>query len=205
MEAVEILLNGGAMLSIRDDEGCTPVLRAFATYNDIKDSDVLIKQIKVLSHLIQKDMDQAVKARDNQRHSVIHKAAISGNSQFFRTFSLIVPREIYKKMVNEKDKNNSTPLHLAAYYGHKEVTECLLTLGASVNATDGKGNTPLHIAALQMMNVPSGGKVKLLQLHQKKYYDVAEVLISHGAKKTAKNRNKQTPETIFKELGFLTL
>lgn len=40
-----------------------------------------------------------------------------------------------------------TPLHLAAYFGHKDVVRALLENGADVNARNGMGDTPLHRAA----------------------------------------------------------
>ena len=36
--------------------------------------------------------------------------------------------------VNVKDKSGSTPLRLAAEFGHKEVAELLITKGADLNA-----------------------------------------------------------------------
>ncbi|XP_062338482.1 oxysterol-binding protein-related protein 1 isoform X2 [Osmerus eperlanus] len=41
-----------------------------------------------------------------------------------------------------------TPLHLACYFGHKNVVEGLLKAGAHVNLQNNTGNTPLHEAAL---------------------------------------------------------
>ncbi len=41
----------------------------------------------------------------------------------------------------------TTPLHIAAGSGSREIIETLLAAGASANATDGYGSTPLHEAA----------------------------------------------------------
>lgn len=40
-----------------------------------------------------------------------------------------------------------TPLHAAAYNGHKKLVAYMLTNGANANAQDADGNTPLHLAA----------------------------------------------------------
>lgn len=40
-----------------------------------------------------------------------------------------------------------TPLHLATYFGHKEVVEQLLAKGAEINAVNDNGDTPLHKAS----------------------------------------------------------
>jgi len=57
--------------------------------------------------------------------------------------------------VNAKDDVGETPLHWAAWIGHKEIVELLITAGADVNA---KGDgTPLHHAALR-------GKKEIVEL-----------------------------------------
>ncbi|KAJ6642767.1 Oxysterol-binding protein-related protein 1, partial [Pseudolycoriella hygida] len=40
-----------------------------------------------------------------------------------------------------------TPLHLATYFGHKDVMEVLLSKGADINAINELGDTSLHKAA----------------------------------------------------------
>ncbi|XP_056131921.1 oxysterol-binding protein-related protein 1 isoform X2 [Lampris incognitus] len=53
--------------------------------------------------------------------------------------------------INCKGKSKSnlgwTPLHLACYFGHKDVVEELLKAGAEVNLPNNMGDTPLHKAA----------------------------------------------------------
>jgi ankyrin repeat protein len=50
-------------------------------------------------------------------------------------------------LVFSKDDLGVTPLHTAAFWGHKDVVELLLANKAEVNATDKHGQTPLHKAA----------------------------------------------------------
>lgn len=40
-----------------------------------------------------------------------------------------------------------TPLHLATYFGHRDVMECLLARNSDVNAINENGDTPIHKAA----------------------------------------------------------
>ena len=67
--------------------------------------------------------------------------------------------------VNEKtDTNNeiiaeSTPLHLAAYYGRYESAKVLLEFGADTNARDVNNMTPLHLAVMR-------NHVKIVELMQ---------------------------------------
>lgn len=50
--------------------------------------------------------------------------------------------------VNAQDANNSTPLHLASYWGKVESMHLLIQHGANLNALDKKNSTPLHLALL---------------------------------------------------------
>jgi len=69
-----------------------------------------------------------------------------------------------------------TPLHYAAWNGHKEVAELLIAKGADVNAKVAIwGRTPLHFAAW------NGHK------------EVAELLIENGAEVNAKDNYGRTP------------
>ena len=66
-------------------------------------------------------------------------------------------------LINAKDDRGSSPLILASYYDHIDLTETLIQAGAKVNFKDASGNTAL-------MGVCFKGGVEL-----------AEVLINEGA------------------------
>ena len=67
--------------------------------------------------------------------------------------------------VNAKDKDGDTPLHDAAFRGHKEMVELLLANGADVMARDNSGLTPLHEA------------------HRRRHKEIVELLRKHTARK----------------------
>jgi ankyrin repeat protein len=75
--------------------------------------------------------------------------------------------------VNAKNRYGSTPLHRAAYAGHKEIAELLIAKGADVNAGDKV--TPLHYAA-------QGGEKEMVEL-----------LIVDGADVNKKDDDGKTP------------
>jgi len=49
--------------------------------------------------------------------------------------------------VNLTDKNDYTPLHISAQFGHLEASKALLERGAAINYINIYGNTPLMEAA----------------------------------------------------------
>jgi ankyrin repeat protein len=55
--------------------------------------------------------------------------------------------EASPELVNVRDGEGGTPLHLAVQGGHAELAELLLDRGADISAADASGYTPLHHAA----------------------------------------------------------
>ena len=90
-------------------------------------------------------------------------------------------------LVAFKDWNEDTPLHLAAYFGYRDIAEFLLLHHADVNAPNSHGKTPLHRAAF------NGHK------------DVAQLLLLHGAKVDAKDNYGETPLSEAMMYGFSDL
>ena len=77
-----------------------------------------------------------------------------------------------------------TPLHWAAMWGHTEVAELLIRIGAHVDRTDNSGNIALHYAAL------GAGFPKTKRGDQK---GVAELLIANGANVNVRRIDGKTP------------
>jgi len=116
-----------------------------------------------------------------------------------------------------------TALCYAAFYANMEMMELLLKAGARVNAQDENGYTPLH-------NVAAGGwmlwdEQRKLSEHLGMYVSpndvrsvyplsreavgrqamMAKLLIKYGADVKVRNRWKQTPLDVAKEMGFTKL
>jgi ankyrin repeat protein len=68
--------------------------------------------------------------------------------------------------VNQRDdKYGFTPLHQAAFFGHRDIVEFLIAEGADVNAKNNAGSTPLYLAK------------------GKGHKEIAALLTQHGAAK----------------------
>ena len=74
--------------------------------------------------------------------------------------------------VNAKDKYGWTPLHSAAFNGHKEIVELLIDNGADLDAKNILGVTPLHYAANQ-------GHTEIVELLIAKGADVNAIAGQH--------------------------
>ena len=66
--------------------------------------------------------------------------------------------------VNARNGQNRTPLHVAAWLGHREIVSLLITKGADVNVQGVAGGTPLDNAILR------------------KHSETANLLRKHGGK-----------------------
>lgn len=60
----------------------------------------------------------------------------------------LLSRKGAQTQINEPNKDLLTPLHIAADYGHFDVLETFIRLGARVNTTDGLGQTGAYIYIL---------------------------------------------------------
>ena len=78
-------------------------------------------------------------------------------------------------VVDARDNEDSTPLHVASQHGHANAARLLLEHGADVHALNNNHSTPLHFAS------ESG------------YAEAARVLLEHGADVHALNNNRSTP------------
>jgi ankyrin repeat protein len=103
-----------------------------------------------------------------------------------------------------------TPLHLAAFFGHRGLAQALINHGAQVDSrsTNAMVNTPLHAAAaggktalveLLLQNGASvnakqeGGWTALHAAAQSGDREMVEVLLANGAEASARAANNQAP------------
>jgi len=92
-------------------------------------------------------------------------------------------RELNESTVNAYAYDGWTPLHLAAFFGHREAADIVLAAGAAVGAVskNSLANTPLHAA--------TAGK----------HTDVALLLLEHGADALRADAGGYTPLDIARQ------
>ena len=119
---------------------------------------------------------QILKSRKNN----IFHLCVKQNNLYLLLF-LYEKLKNYFPLLNILDIKNSegmTPLHLSCYYSFKSMTDNLLLLNCDINIKDSQDNTPLHYAV-------QGGNVPL-----------AKKLILFGANKSCRNINNIKPKDI---------
>lgn len=143
----------------------------------------------------------------------IHEAVKNGD---FAKVKILLEKN--NKIVNLKDSNNNTPLHIAADGGYKEIAELLVENGAEINAKNVYGHTPLHLAVFSnqenMVSFMIAKRAKIdiknafsltpLQLvaQQTGNVEIAKLLIHNGADINIKNDFGEPPITSAAWMGF---
>ena len=110
-------------------------------------------------------------------------------------------------------KNRSSPLHWAAFYGHDAVVAVLLSNGANINQANNHGSSPLHWAAIEghdsavavllsnganVNQVTDDGKSPLHLAANRGEEAVVAVLLSNGADVNQADNNGEKPIDVAK-------
>jgi ankyrin repeat protein len=107
----------------------------------------------------------------------MHKAAYYGFNDLIMRIANANPKEC-NIMMNEKDRDGNTPLHLAVKKDQFRAVKSLLLMGVEMNIQNKNGDTALHIA----MDL--------------KDYKTARYLHQSGANADLKNKKGLTPRDI---------
>ena len=178
-EVVELLIANGADVNAKNQADATPLDKAIEKNRDEtvnllrkhggktkKELEAAGKSIKPIAEAA-KPKPPTAKASD----TAIHIATEAGNIES-------VKQAIADGAdVNEKNADGVAPLSNAAYFGHKEVVELLITNGADVNAKF-DGRTPLDFATHP--DNPNKNKAELAALLRKHGGKTGEELKAEG-------------------------
>ena len=164
-EAVNILLDRGANVAAKDDEGRTPLHGAAQSGS-----------VELVRLLLEHGAD--LNARSNDGSTPLHLFAENGSGAFRSpSDSYEVVHVLLERGANvaAKDDNGRTPLHRAAQSWTVEPVRMLLEHGADPNARTNNNSTPLHSAAANEID------------------EVLRVLLERGANIGARDDDGRTP------------
>ena len=121
----------------------------------------------------------------------IHEAAANGNEQLVSQLLTV-----NKSLLDSRDGNEMTPLHVAAREGKAEVVNLLLSKGADINAQYKNGGTALHLAAL------NGHREVIKALLSKRADATIRNSSGETARQVATQEKLETVTKVFIEFGL---
>ena len=147
----------------------------------------------------------------------LHFALVSSLAQGNEENIEIVKQIINEQTVREKDKENNTPLHIAAGSGNIDLVQLVCQYDVDVNAVNKHGETPL-LLAVQAGNIDvvrflyerganveianEAGETPLYKAVERNFIDVATYLLEKGADVNTKTNIKKTPLMVAAEYGY---
>jgi len=189
VDAVRFLLDHGADLDAKDNNGLTP-LHVLSQYGNIKATRLLLEH------------GARVDALDNDQLSPLHFASRTGNAEVAHLLlehALNKGDQTLQRLltigsedldidtirfflergadVDAVDDNHSTLLHKASHNGNVWVARLLLERGANINARNKDGHTPLHRVSVSAQALE----------------DTMQLLLKHGADFDAVDDTESTP------------
>ena len=212
LRGVQKCIEKGIPVSVKDDEGKTPLDFAFQDINDSISVEIAAELIMAGAEEVETEcsyFQDAIAARNvNTRfddgQTPLHLAAIMGHTAIV---NYLLQHEAETSV---QDSSGATPLHEAVRYGNVEIAAALLAAGANPNARDNLGKTPVMLAMPAATLSESYSLLVSYQadLSQKDMYgdtvlhiaammninpDVMSILINNGADINARNKEGVTP------------
>ncbi|XP_077974410.1 uncharacterized protein LOC120329316 isoform X2 [Styela clava] len=155
LDMCKLLVEYGADIHVKGEDDMTP-LHLVAKYkrrtksvalsdqddeqDDGSPTKAEIDNINILKFLLSEGA--SVNEKDFYGLTPLHQACLRGNT--------LVVRVLLERpgiLVEAMDKQQMTPLHIAAVYGHNDIAELLMHMGANIRCKDEENGTPLHLAS----------------------------------------------------------
>lgn len=230
-EVVRLLLEKGANVNAANNNGETPV--SVATYIGAKENfqllmaskpNLLVKTIsgETLLHLAARGGNAEIaQILLDTKTLDLNARNESGDTPVLLAASGYFAREVLEVFLkaganpNQKDKNNATPLHIAADSRNDETVALLIKYKADINARANGGNTPLINAVEEVKSVAAlveagadvnaknnGGTTALHRACAEIEPESVRYLVTHKAAVNAKNNEGETPLEIALDNNF---
>eukprot|EP00112_Aurelia_sp_Birch-Aquarium-sp1_P019325 Seg4757.2 transcript_id=Seg4757.2/GoldUCD/mRNA.D3Y31 product="Nuclear factor NF-kappa-B p100 subunit" protein_id=Seg4757.2/GoldUCD/D3Y31 len=183
-DIVNVLLQSGALLQLRNNEGDTSIHLA-----------TRLGKIKCLMILCQAVNKEALNMPNDAGELVLHLAVAGENHQAFQLF---LEKGADVNLRNEK--TGKTALHFAVEKENKDMVKRLLELEADVNAQTTKGNTPLHslLRAEQrdtvILLLEKGADINAKNKDGKSPHDLADKTMQRFMTRNRKDRKTRRPK-----------
>ena len=134
----------------------------------------------------------SINARDSSDRTPLHPTWFFRSGTFDDTYFDVVRYLLDHGADADAQANTeqSTPLHLASYWGGFKVAQLLLDRGVNINVRDEQCRTPLHEALIKLSN------------NVEDYFvDAVRFLLGHGADVDAEDNNLSTPLHVISAYG----
>jgi ankyrin repeat protein len=94
--------------------------------------------------------------QDKNYNNVLHKLVLTGNKKIIKNYLNILKKENIYKLINEKNKEGYTPLHLAVKNNYQKITDLLIRSGADTDIPDPEGRKVKYFPD----NIQTGGNIR---------------------------------------------
>ena len=147
-DVVQVLIDAGADIETKDDEGRSPLLLAS-----------IEGELTTVKTLVEAGAD--VRATDAERDTCLTLAAHFGHTETVRYLVGLPEVDL-----NHQEYRNFTALHFAVQEKHGDLVQVLIDVGADIETKTDTGRSPLHLASLSgalttvMMLVKAGADVR---------------------------------------------
>ena len=215
-EIARLLLDHGADVNAKNDQGETPLHLASRGEYDSPDDGVRVAELLL-------ERGSYVSAQDNICWTPLHSASYNGKPEIIQVFLRYgakvdaendlgeTPLHLVRQskygsqdgvhvarllldsgvFVNTPDKRNWTALHAASYYGRLEIAQVLLDHGGIAKVEDDQGKTPLHQVSQGAFESEEAG------------IRIAELLLERGLDANAQDKNRETALHVASRCGRL--
>ena len=188
-DAVKLLIDGGANVNAKADDGWTPLDMASATFTGNHEKDNRLKdytKYDIFKLVLDAGADVNATTRDGWTplHAAVANAMKAWREEPEWSLKRISDLVDAGANIEARDDNGRTPLHWAAMQGfyyytwlpevHADVVKLLIDEGAKIDVTDKYGETPLQYAV------------------QMGYPDIVVELVKRGASLTRKDNEGLT-------------